>query len=159
METIAEFRDVMAAVCSPVVVATSIHAGRPHGTTVSAFTSLSLSPPLVTVALNRRSNLLRMLRKTRKLGINILGRHQEQVAKAFAHEGADRFSSVSWTEDRGLPCIDDSAGWVVCDVTQLIRGGDHVIAIGCVTHATRTSTPPLIYHDRLFGTWSPNGPT
>jgi Flavin reductase like domain len=46
------FRDLMAAVCAPVTVVTTMgvtstgEAG-PHGATVSAFASLSLRPPLV----------------------------------------------------------------------------------------------------------------
>jgi hypothetical protein len=52
------FRDLMSAVCAPVTVVTTADEDGPHGTTVSAFASLSLRPPLVTVALDRRSGLL-----------------------------------------------------------------------------------------------------
>ena len=45
----------MAAVCTPVTVVTTADEDGPHGATVSAFASLSLRPPLVTVALDRRS--------------------------------------------------------------------------------------------------------
>jgi flavin reductase (DIM6/NTAB) family NADH-FMN oxidoreductase RutF len=38
------FLDVMAHVCTPVTVVTTIADGVPHGTTVSAFMSLSLRP-------------------------------------------------------------------------------------------------------------------
>ena len=49
----AHFREVMAGVATPVSVVTAISDGRPHGTTVSAFASLSMDPPMVLVALDR----------------------------------------------------------------------------------------------------------
>jgi len=42
----------MGSVCTPVSVVTSYDSTRPHGTTVSAFCSLSLTPPMVLVALD-----------------------------------------------------------------------------------------------------------
>jgi flavin reductase (DIM6/NTAB) family NADH-FMN oxidoreductase RutF len=50
-----DFRSVMGAVATPVAVATAMDQRGPHGTTVSAFTSLSLDPPMVLVALDRGS--------------------------------------------------------------------------------------------------------
>jgi flavin reductase (DIM6/NTAB) family NADH-FMN oxidoreductase RutF len=49
----------MADVCTPVAVVTTLRGDRPHGTTVSAFASLSMSPPMVLVSLDLRSDLLR----------------------------------------------------------------------------------------------------
>src|SRR4051795_13253886 len=48
------FREVMAGVAPPVSVVTAIARGLPHGTTVSAFASLSMDPPMVLVALGRQ---------------------------------------------------------------------------------------------------------
>src|SRR5580692_8084113 len=49
------FRDLMAAVCAQVTIVTAAEGG-PFGTTVSAFASLSLRPPMITVALASRSD-------------------------------------------------------------------------------------------------------
>jgi flavin reductase (DIM6/NTAB) family NADH-FMN oxidoreductase RutF len=43
------FRDLMAAVCAQVTIVTAAEGG-PFGTTVSAFASLSLRPPMITAA-------------------------------------------------------------------------------------------------------------
>ncbi|WP_369275922.1 flavin reductase family protein [Streptomyces sp. R11] len=154
MDTSNAFRDLMATICTPVAVATSMSGARPHGTTISAFASLSLHPPLVTMALDGHSHLLRMLRSTKRFGINVLAWHQEALATAFAQPGHIRFDTVAWSTDHGLPRIDGCSSWMTCEVQRLIPGGDHVIAIGGVTHATYTSAPPLIYHNRTFGTHS-----
>lgn len=47
------FRDAMATVCTTVSVVTALDSDEPFGTTVSAFTSLSLQPLMVLVALDR----------------------------------------------------------------------------------------------------------
>jgi hypothetical protein len=51
------FREAMAGVPTPVTVATSMAGGLPHGTTVSAFATLSMAPPMVLVSLDRGSDL------------------------------------------------------------------------------------------------------
>ncbi|MCU1659283.1 MAG: putative oxidoreductase [Pseudonocardiales bacterium] len=56
------FLDVMAQVCTPVTVVTTIADGVPHGTTVSAF--MSLRPPMIAVALDLTSDLLVKIRRT-----------------------------------------------------------------------------------------------
>src|SRR5215470_7255980 len=85
------FREALGAVCAPVAVVTSFYDARPHGTTVSAFCSLSLDPPLVLVALDRGSDLLRMIRRAQRYGINVLSHGQEAIATRFARKGADKF--------------------------------------------------------------------
>ena len=67
-----DFREVMAGVATPVAVVTTLAGGRPHGTTVSAFASLSLAPPMVMVALDERSDLLRQLAAGSPLGLTVL---------------------------------------------------------------------------------------
>ncbi|RZB16065.1 flavin reductase [Streptomyces sp. F001] len=85
------FRDAMATVASPVAVVTAMNGRRPHGTTVSAFASLSLTPPMVMVSLDTRSHLLAIIRRTGRFGLNVLGTHQAELAAAFAHSGPDKF--------------------------------------------------------------------
>jgi flavin reductase (DIM6/NTAB) family NADH-FMN oxidoreductase RutF len=149
-----EFRDLMAGVCGPVTIVTTFHQQQPFGTTVSAFASLSLSPPMVSVALDRRSTLLAKVRASRRFGVNILGQRQDDLAVTFARHGADRFSAADWRIDHGLPRLADAPGWVVCDLTRVVPGGDHLLLLGTVTHAVALRTAPLVYGHRVFGTHS-----
>ncbi|MBE3016053.1 flavin reductase family protein [Microbispora sp. NEAU-D428] len=155
MDMSARFLDTCASVCTPVAIATSIWSGRPHGTTVSAFMSLSLTPPLVALALDRRSALLRTLRRAGRVGINVLTADQERLARVFARTDVDRFAGVAWTEDHALPRLAGQGGWIACEVVDLVRGGDHLIVVGHVLHAVPASAPPLVYHERAFGTAVP----
>ena len=142
----------MAGVATPVSVVTTLADGRPHGTTVSAFASLSLSPPMVLVSLDRGSGLLARLTGGSVFGVNVLGSGQADLALAFARKGADRFTGVDWVADGGAPRLAGSPGWLACTVTQLVEGGDHVIVLGEVRTAARADAAPLTYHARTFGT-------
>jgi len=150
----ADFREVMASVCTPVTVVTTLDGDRPHGTTVSAFGSLSLRPPMVTVALDRDSDLLAIVQRTRRIGVNVLSHGQEELALTFARKGAEKFAGVDWERDRDLPRIDGVGGWLACEVAEIVPGGDHSIVLADVVGAHAQSEPPLVYQRRLFGTHS-----
>ena len=147
------FRDVMAGVATPVSVVTAVSGDLPHGTTVSAFNSLSMTPPMVLVSLDLNSDLLAVVRESRRFGVNVLGSHQSTLALAFAGKGgASKFDGVRWELDHGLPRLPGAPGWLACEVTDLVAGGDHVIALGAVVAAETTDGRPLTYHARSFGT-------
>jgi flavin reductase (DIM6/NTAB) family NADH-FMN oxidoreductase RutF len=147
------FREVMAGVATPVSVVTSMADGLPHGTTVSAFASLSMTPPMVLVSLDRGSDLLALVRESGRFGVNVLGATQSALALAFARKGGTgKFSGVRWDVDHGLPRLPGAPGWLACDVSALVEGGDHVVALGTVVAAETLDGRPLTYHGRVFGT-------
>jgi flavin reductase (DIM6/NTAB) family NADH-FMN oxidoreductase RutF len=150
------FRTVMASVCAPVtIVTTTGPGGRPCGATVSSFTSLSLDPPLISVAFDRRSSLLADILAAGRFGVNLLGQGQDDLAVRFATRRADRFTAdTAWFTDRGLPRLCDAAGWVACELDRTIEAGDHLLLFGLVTALSSTQLPPLVYAHRTFGTHS-----
>jgi flavin reductase (DIM6/NTAB) family NADH-FMN oxidoreductase RutF len=150
-----EFRELMAGVCAPVTIVTAAADGVPYGTTVSAFASLSLRPPMVTVALDRGCRLLPRVTATGRFGVNVLGSTQDDVALEFARRGAtDRFAGVEWHLDHGLPRLAAAPGWLACDLSSVVPGGDHLLLLGTVTQARATAAAPLVYGHRTFGTHS-----
>ncbi|MGY1840186.1 MULTISPECIES: flavin reductase family protein [unclassified Modestobacter] len=147
------FREVMAGVATPVSVVTSMAGGLPHGTTVSAFASLSMDPPMVLVSLDRGSELLALLRESGRFGVNVLGADHSSLALTFARKGGTgKFAGVAWEADHDLPRLPGVPGWLACEVAQLVEGGDHVVALGTVVAAETTGGQPLTYHGRVFGT-------
>jgi flavin reductase (DIM6/NTAB) family NADH-FMN oxidoreductase RutF len=150
-----EFVSAQAAVCTPVSVVTSHHRDRPHGTTVSAFCSLSLEPPMVLVSLDRDSDLLAMVSESGRFGVNVLGHHQGELARRFARKGMDKFDGVEWDLHLGVPRLAGAATWLACQLDRLHEGGDHLVAHGLVEHAESTPGDPLLYRNRAFGTLAP----
>lgn len=149
-----QFRDLMAGVCAPVSVVTTADEDGPHGATVSSLASLSLQPALISIALDKKSSLLARIETTGRFGINVLSAAQGELAMVFARRDADRFADLSWSSSRGLPRLDDIAGWAACDLHQSIEAGDHLLLVGHVTHAASAHASPLVYGHRTFGTHS-----
>ncbi|MFF2375110.1 flavin reductase family protein [Streptomyces xiamenensis] len=152
------FRDAMATVATPVAVVTAMDDGpRPHGTTVSAFASLSLTPPMVLVSLDNRSRLLAVIRRTGRFGLNILGTHQTDLPGLFARPGPDKFDGVPWSPSQHLPRLPGSAAWIAAEIDQYVTAGDHTLLLARVMTAEsgEETTDPLTYHQRSFGTHTP----
>jgi flavin reductase (DIM6/NTAB) family NADH-FMN oxidoreductase RutF len=150
----ATFREVMARVATPVSIVTTLHDELPYGTTVSAFTSLSIDPPMVLVALDRGSDTLKSIRISGRFGLNILSAGQAETAATFASKGGSgKFDTTSWSISEGLPRIPGALGWITSTLADLVDGGDHVIALGLVQSAETTDGEPLVYHGRAFGSY------
>lgn len=132
------------------VVATSVR-GRFEGCTVSAFTSVAAEPPLVLICLDDRSRTCAAVVEEGRFSVNILGSDQAWVAERFSVRGAqDRFSGVPHWIELGVPLIADSVCHLICDVAQVMTGGDHVILLGTPIKGATVEGEPLLYLDRGF---------
>ena len=155
MVTDDEFRSLMAGVVAPVTVVTA--AGRDG----PAAPRSARSRPCPCI---RRwsawpspaiSSLLGQIQRTGRFGINILAHGQEAIAALFARRGVDRFGSVPWHDDHGLPRLAAASGWAVCELYKDVEAGDHRLLFGLVTQASRRDdTAPLVYADQTYGTHS-----
>lgn len=145
------FREAMARVPAPVTVVTTEVDGQPTGTTVSAFASLSIDPPMVVFALDNRGGMVERLRAGGRAGINVLAGGQSNVAMRFASRHLpDRFAEVVWHRDHGLPHIQGAVAWLECEDLQFLPGGDHTIVLGTVVVASTDGESSLGYHLREF---------
>lgn len=147
-----DFRSAMRHVAAPVSVVTTQVGDVPVGTTVSAFDSLSMDPPMMTVALQVGSRLLSHLTIGLPLGINVLTHEQEALALRFAARDDRRFDGLTWRLTDGAPELADIHAWIGLRVREMVRGGDHVVVVGDVISARQGDGRPLTYHDRTFGT-------
>ena len=149
------FRQLMAGVCAPVTVVTTIVDGVPYGSTVSSLASLSLDPPLVSAAFDRASTLLARIQQAGEFGVNVLSQAQDDLARNFAVAKADKFSGTHWFTDDGLPRLAEAAGWMACELNHAVEGGDHLLLFGLVRSASsRRDLPPLVYAHQTYGTHS-----
>jgi len=144
------FREAFSSIPTPVSIVTAVQGGRAHGTTVSAFNSLSATPPLVMVALDRSSDLLHIIRGSHAFGLSVVCEGQDHVARACALKGPEKFAGISWSFDHGLPRIEDGGTWLACELHGELDGGDHVILVGLIVHCEPSHGRPLLYHRRDF---------
>lgn len=148
--TIDTFREVMATVPAPVAIVTASQEGDNHGATVSAFCSLSMDPPMMLVALGNSSSTLAAIAASGRFGVNLMGSTQVDVCNRFARNGADKFSDTDWELDHGVPHLADVPGFIACEVTELVVGGDHTVIFGHVLDASMTPSEAILYYKRNY---------
>jgi flavin reductase len=127
------------------VITTDGEAGS-HGMTANAFSSLSLHPPLVMVAVDKRAALLEFLNKNRCFAVNILRLDQEDLSRRFATPGPKDFSDLNvTTAATGSPILADSMAFLDCRVYEILPGGDHEIFVGEILAGDYRGGDPLLY--------------
>lgn len=148
-----EFRQTVGLLPTGVTVVSAFQASEPAGATASAVCSLSLEPMMMLVCLDLASRSLAAVREAERFGISVLGEDQREAAGIFATKSPqpEKWATVSWEERLGVPIIEGSLARVVCEVSEIIPGGDHVIVTGEVLEVEADeSGEPLIYHGGLF---------
>jgi len=145
----AAFKDAMRGWASGVTVVTARSGDNVHGMTVSAFSSVSVDPPLILVCASQSSATHQMIEEGGLFAVNILAAHQQGVSNVFAssmHEDS-RLERVGWTEGRtGVPLIDEALASLECRVASAHREGSHTIYVGRVEAVHTTDAPPLLYY-------------
>jgi flavin reductase (DIM6/NTAB) family NADH-FMN oxidoreductase RutF len=139
---------------SGVVVVTVNAAGQRVGLTVATLVSLSLSPPLVGVAIARQAALHELVREAGAFAVSLLGADQGHVAEHFAR-GVPPIAMwkgvAAVAGELGAPLLDGALGWVECRLADEVATGTHTFFVGEVVRAeTGVDGRPLV---RLSGTF------
>jgi len=153
----AAFRDALAQFASGVTIVTAQGASGPVGFTATGFTSVSLSPPLILVCINKTASAHDAVTSADHFGVNILDEKQTWVALQFARSGVDRFSGVpTRISDRaGVPLIDGALAHIECRNHARHIAGDHTILFGEVLSGAVGAGRPLLHFARQFGSLLP----
>ncbi len=140
-------RGVMRRFATGVTVVTTGGPMGTHGMTANAVASLSLDPPLLLVAVDKRAHLLGHLKVNRCFALNILRLDQEDVSRRFALPGPKDFKGLDvFTDATGAPIIAGCLAHADCRVVEILPGGDHEIFLGeIVGGAVDDDGAPLIY--------------
>jgi flavin reductase (DIM6/NTAB) family NADH-FMN oxidoreductase RutF len=147
-----ELRRVYGAYPTGVAVVAGLAGGRPAGIAASSFVPVSLDPPLVSVCVAHTSTTWPLLRDSPRIGISVLGAHQEHVGRRLGARTGDRFAGVAWrsTAD-GSVLIEGASAWYDCTVEQQVRSGDHDIVVFRVHDLDAAAdVPPLVFHAGAF---------
>jgi 3-hydroxy-9,10-secoandrosta-1,3,5(10)-triene-9,17-dione monooxygenase reductase component len=154
-----EFRDALAHFASGVTVITAQSENGPVGVTASAFTSVSLEPPLVLVCLARSASAQRSVLAADAFGVSVLAEPQAWIADSFARKGVDRFQGVPLRPipHSDLPLLEGALVHLECKRYATHEAGDHYIVVGEVRHSAMAREPaarPLVHYHRRFGTFT-----
>jgi flavin reductase (DIM6/NTAB) family NADH-FMN oxidoreductase RutF len=134
-----------------VTVVTAMDGEKPRGLAVNAFSSISLDPPTVMVAVQRTSSTHDCLYRAAHLAINILSVDQVDVVNTFATKSDDKFAGLDWEAGPfGSPLIGRSAALMEVEIRERLQASTHTVFICRVLHAAVSDRPPMIYSAGKF---------
>ncbi len=150
-----DLRQAMRKWATGITVVTAAVEGQRHGMTVSSFTSVSLEPPLVLIALRQESRTHALAERAGHFGVSILSQEQKEISNRFAGRGAedaDRFAGLATAAlVTGAPLLEGSLAWFDCRIVQTIPAGTHTVFLAEVLAARAfDEDAPLLYFDRQY---------
>jgi flavin reductase (DIM6/NTAB) family NADH-FMN oxidoreductase RutF len=144
----AEFRTLMGSFPTGVAVVTALaRSGGIAGMTASAVSSVSLTPPVLVVCVDRSTDFHQHIEDAERFALSVLAADQETVSRRFASEATDRFDGVGYTVDEhGLPVLDGATAHIRCERWGAPTAvGDHTLFFGLVVGGATFPRPPLVH--------------
>jgi flavin reductase (DIM6/NTAB) family NADH-FMN oxidoreductase RutF len=123
--------------------------------TVNSFTSISLEPPLISVALRNLTRTYDLVTKANEFSVTILSSGQQELSDRFAGRFPhiqDRFEGVE-TETLVIPAplIKGGMAYFNCHVRDAFLVGDNTLFVAEVIAARGEGDgSPLVYHNREY---------
>jgi len=155
-----EWRAAMGYFPTGVTVVTSWEDDVAVGTTVNAFCSVSLEPPMLLICLSDINPLRGPVRRSGVFGVNILSSEGHGLAMRFARnpKPARIDASDYHSLEGGAPQLLAAPVFIDCVVDSHHQAGDHLVIVGRGTRTIQSRTvPPLLYHKGEFPTFDPLG--
>jgi len=145
------FRDALAQFASGVTIIAARQGEQLAGLTATAFSSVSLEPPLVLVCVARAAGAHEAVLNAGRVGISVLAAEQGWVARQFARHGVDKFDGVPLVPGDGVPLVDGALAHLECRPHARHAAGDHTILVAEVVAASAAGGKPLLHYSRKLG--------
>jgi flavin reductase (DIM6/NTAB) family NADH-FMN oxidoreductase RutF len=150
-----QLRHAMRAWTTGVAVVTVQHDGQRYGMTVNSFTSISLDPPLVSVALKNLTHTYDLVTKANEFSVTILASDQRDISDRFAGKFPqihDRFDGVELeTLFLTAPLIKGGIAYFNCKVRDAFLVGENTLFVAEVIAARGEGEGEVLaYHNRSY---------
>ncbi|MGC4939009.1 flavin reductase family protein [Kribbella sp. DT2] len=148
----AAFRTALSRFASGITIMSTVQGGVAHAMTASAFTSVSLEPPLVLVCVDRGVRMHEAVLAGGEWAVSVLPAGEQAIAERFAKSGRDLYSQFDGVETvpgpkTGCPLVAGAPAWLECRTWATYAGGDHTIVVGEVLSLSAADDPSaLIYY-------------
>jgi flavin reductase (DIM6/NTAB) family NADH-FMN oxidoreductase RutF len=139
------FRRTLGMFATGVTVLTTRAGEQVHGMTANAFMSVSLSPPLVLISLDRRAKLCAMLHVGTQFGVSVLEAGQSEMSDLFAGRAPGAIEP-QFAILHDTPLVEAALAHIVARVVRSYWGGDHSLFLGQVEYARYGDGAPLLFH-------------
>ena len=156
----AAFRDAMSELAAGVALVTCRVDGRPWGTTVTAFESVTVEPPTVLVALGSDTRAAAAIAERGCFGINVLAANQVVLAHLASRAGAPKYLEQFTTPGStgsAAPAIEGALAQLECVLFDAVDVAGKTVFFALVLTARASGAgSPLLYHRRGYRTLRPD---
>lgn len=110
------------------------------GCIVDAVSQISAGDnPLIAVSVMKKNNTNELLKKNNKFALSVLGEKvNPEIIKTFglnSMRDINKFEKVELTQIDGLNIINDSLGYMICEIVDTIENDTHTLFIGKLIEA------------------------
>ena len=150
-----------------VYVVTSKDNDRNVGCVANSVMQVTSNPMMVAVSINHDNYTNSCIKKSGKFVVSIL--KEDSDAKIIGEFGfkssrdTDKFKNINYNMVDDLAVINDSCGYLICEVIDQMETNTHTVFLAEITNADGyTDDNPMTYkyyHEKLKGTSPKNAPT
>lgn len=110
------------------------------GCIVDAVSQISATEnPLISVAVMKKNYTNELMHKNKYFALSVLGKNVDpKIITTFglnSMRDIDKFANVATTEIENLKIIDDSLGYMICEIVDVIENETHTLFIGKLIEA------------------------
>lgn len=141
--------------------------GRPTGCTANSAMQITSSPATIAISINHDNYTNKCIQETGRFAISILAEDSEpSIIGTFGFRSGkdfDKFSAVEYSVKDFMPVVNDSCGYIVCEVIDKMETATHTVFLGEVKGAevfeNRDAMTYAYYHKVIKGKSPKNAPT
>lgn len=152
-----------------VYIITTMDGERPTGCTANSVMQVTSSPATIAISINHNNFTNGCIKKTNRFAISILAETSApSIIGTFGFKSGkdtDKFNGISYEMKENLPVINDSCGYIICNVADKMETETHTVFLGKVidgdvfNDGSRQAMTYAYYHKVIKGKSPKNAPT
>ena len=146
-----------------VYVVSTLDGDRPVGCTANSIMQITSDPATIAISINHDNYTNSCIAKAGRFAVSILSEKSDpSLIGTFGFQSGreiNKFDGVSHTFREDLPVLEDSCGYIVCQVTDTMETSSHTVFLGTVLDGDVLDTFPAMtyayYHQVKNGLTPP----
>ena len=142
-----------------VYVVSTLDGDKPVGCTANSIMQITSDPATIAISINHDNYTNSCIAKTGRFAVSILSEKSDpSLIGTFGFQSGreiNKFDGVSHTFREDLPVLEDSCGYIVCQVTDTMETSSHTVFLGTVLDGDVLDTFPAMtyayYHNVIKG--------
>lgn len=150
-----------------VYVVTAWADGKPTGCTANSAMQITAEPPTLAVSINHENYTHSAITDTGRFALNIIGEESDPLLIGkfgfFSGRDTNKFDGVGYRLAANLPVLEESCGYIVCEVIDKMETPTHTVFLGKAVEGEHIKKyKPMTYayyHSVVKGKAPKNAPT